>query len=327
MAIMNGLSVKSLLQFYTVSKQWKFSIDNFDFIRNYGCRDSNSCCFNLCYKRDIKGFVYAVDENLVFRHVDYNLKFFSLRPIATSEGVWCFSYGENSMLFLWNPSIKKLVGTLVPNYTRQPDSPKMIFGFGVHPETLDPTLLKINYPLYSQGPWYVSVFTLSSRSWFNLDNAYFPRSSIRIKRSGQAVIDGKIFWVGSERFNRDDGISYKVYMLVSFDLITHHFHVINMPEQIGVGEFSPPYYVSQLGDSLIISGSFSGDCRIIYAWVLEVEGGSISSYRLLFTIPYPKNHDLKLLRLSKDNEQIVEAAIVQQWHRSLQVFKPTTEIF
>ncbi|GJT70676.1 hypothetical protein Tco_1029962 [Tanacetum coccineum] len=48
-----------------------------------------------------------------------------------------------------------------------------------------------------------------------------------------------------------------------------------MPEQIGVREFSPPYYISQLKDSLIISGSFGdGDCRIIYAWALEVEGGS-----------------------------------------------------
>ncbi|GJY75902.1 hypothetical protein Tco_0481018 [Tanacetum coccineum] len=202
----------------------------------------------------------------------------------------------------------------------QPDSPKMIFGFSVHPDTLDLTLLKINYPLYSQGPWYVSVFTLSSRCWYNLDNAYLPRSSIRIKRSGQAVIDGKIFWVGSERFDRDDGISYKVYMLDSFDLITHQFHVINMPEQIGVGEFSPLYYISQLGDSLIISGSFSnGDCRIIYAWALEVEGGFVSSYRLLFTIPYPADHDLKLLGFSKDKKPIVEAAIVQQWHRSLQI--------
>ncbi|GJX26589.1 hypothetical protein Tco_0232885 [Tanacetum coccineum] len=100
-----------------------------------------------------------------------------------------------------------------------------------------------------------------------------------------------------------------------------------MPEQIGVGEFSPLYYISQLGDSLIISGSFSdGDCRIIYAWALEVEGGFVSSYRLLFTIPYPADHDLKLLGFSKDNKPIVEAAIVQQWHRSLQVFNPTFKI-
>ncbi|GJX84077.1 F-box domain containing protein [Tanacetum coccineum] len=154
--IMNRLPVKSLLQFCIVSKQWKFSIDNFDFIRKY-------------------------------------------------------------------------------------------------------------------------VSTLSSRTWYNLDYDCLPRQSIRIKRSGQAVIDGKKIWIGTERFYGDDGISYKIYMLVSFDLVSHQFHVIDMPEQVGVGDFSPPYYISQLGESLIISGSFDfGDCRVIYAWALEVEGGSVS---------------------------------------------------
>ncbi|GJT11388.1 hypothetical protein Tco_0858430 [Tanacetum coccineum] len=164
------LPVKYLLQFHTVSKQWKFSINNFDFIRNYGVRERNS--------------------------------------FASSKGVWCFAFGENSMLLLWNPSIKKSVGISVPNYTFQPDSPKMIFSFGIYLVTLEPTLLKINYPLYSDDPW---------------------------------------------------------------------------------------------------------DCHIIYAWALEVEGGFVSSCSLLFTIPHPACHFLKLLGFSKDNQPIVEATIVQQW--------------
>nr|GEY12738.1 phospholipase-like protein [Tanacetum cinerariifolium] len=57
---------------------------------------------------------------------------------------------------------------------------------------------------------------------------------------------------------------------------------------VRVGEFSPPYYIYQLGEVLIISGSFDfGDCRIIYAWASEVEGGFVSSFSLLFTIPHP----------------------------------------
>ncbi|GJY10504.1 F-box domain containing protein [Tanacetum coccineum] len=226
MDIMNRLPVKSLLQFRTVSKQWKFSIDNFEFIRNYGVRERNSCCFNLSYKHDNHGFMYSVDENLAFRHMDSNLNIFSLTPVASSEGVWCFAFGENSMLLLWNPSIKKSVGISVPNYTFQPDSPKMIFGFGIRPVTLEPTLLKINYPLYSDGP--------------------------------------------------------------CFDF---------------------------------------EDCRIIYAWALEVKGGFVSSCSLLFTIPHPVGYYLKLLGFSKDNQPIVEAMIVQQWYRSLQVFHPTIQYF
>nr|GEZ74722.1 hypothetical protein [Tanacetum cinerariifolium] len=90
-----------------------------------------------------------------------------------------------------------------------------------------------------------------------------------------------------------------------------------MLEQVGVGEFSPPYYISQLGDSLIISRSFGfGNFRIIYAWALEFEDGIISSCNLLFTIPYPAVHFLKLLGFSNANEPIVEAEIVQQSSRS-----------
>ncbi|GKC92358.1 hypothetical protein Tco_1157800, partial [Tanacetum coccineum] len=91
-------------------------------------------------------------ENLAFRHMDSNLNIMSLTLVASSEGVWCFAFGDNSMLLLWNPSIKKSVGISIHNYTLQPDSPKMIFGFGICPVTLEPTILKINYLLYTDGP-------------------------------------------------------------------------------------------------------------------------------------------------------------------------------
>nr|GEV86181.1 hypothetical protein [Tanacetum cinerariifolium] len=116
----------------------------------------------------------------------------------------------------------------------------MLFGFGVHPVTLDPTLLKVNYPYYGQGPWYVSVFTSSSRTWYKLDSYCLPRESIRIKWPGQAV-------------------------------------VIDMPEEMLAGQCIPPYYISQLGDCNIIYGSFKFvDFSIIYAWELQVDDGEVS---------------------------------------------------
>ncbi|GJX95102.1 transposase, MuDR, MULE transposase domain protein [Tanacetum coccineum] len=57
MNIINRLPVKSLLKFRAVSKQWKFSIDNFEFI----------------------------NENLAFRHMDSNLNIMSLTPVASSK--------------------------------------------------------------------------------------------------------------------------------------------------------------------------------------------------------------------------------------------------
>ncbi|GJX33107.1 transposase, MuDR, MULE transposase domain protein [Tanacetum coccineum] len=119
---------------FAVSKQWMFSIDNFEFIH----------------------------ENLAFRHMDSNLNIFSLTPVASSEVVGGFAFGENC--------------------------------------TASP-------------------------------------------------------------------------------LETHN------KKSVRVGEFSPPYYISQLGDSIIISGSFDfRNFRFIYAWALEVEGGFLSSCSMLFTI-------------------------------------------
>ncbi|GKF17508.1 hypothetical protein Tco_0062426, partial [Tanacetum coccineum] len=46
--------------------------------------------------------------NLALSPVVSNLKFFNLTPFATCEGVWCFSYGENLILLIWNASLIKL---------------------------------------------------------------------------------------------------------------------------------------------------------------------------------------------------------------------------
>ncbi|GJU55582.1 transposase, MuDR, MULE transposase domain protein [Tanacetum coccineum] len=92
-----------------------------------------------------------------------------------------------------------------------------------------------------------------------------------------------------------------------------------MPEEMLVGQCLPPYYISQLGDCIIISGSFKFvDFSIIYAWELQVDDGEVSWYRKLFTLRYPIEHDLKLIGFTKDKQPIVEASFVQQLHQSLQ---------
>nr|GEX38033.1 F-box domain-containing protein [Tanacetum cinerariifolium] len=125
-----------------------------------------------------------------------------------------------------------------------------------------------------------------------------------------------------------DGFDFIRFRNFDSNLNVFFLKPVASTEGVGVGEFSPPYYISQLGDSLIISGSFGFEkFRIIYAWSLEFEDGIISSCNLLFTIPHPAVHFLKLLGFSNANEPIVEAEIVQQWYSSLQVFHPIIEGF
>ncbi|PWA51269.1 oligopeptide transporter [Artemisia annua] len=263
--------------FRSVSKSWKAAIDCNDFIRRYGFHEVDTSSFVLTYKLDNMGFMFYVDDNLGFTPINTDLMLTTLKPVATFE---------------------------VPSYMDQPDSPKMVFGFGVHPDTLDPTLIKINYRYYGQGPWYVSVFTLSSGRWNILDNYRLPRQTIRLKRSGQACVGGKIYWPASERFINDDGMAYKIYMLVLFDLITHRFLVVNLPEELSI--LIPfPFKISQLGNSIVVLASYYvEEIRFLCAWLLEVDGG-----------------------FTKDEEPMVEANISQQMRRSLQVFVLNAETF
>ncbi|GKC18733.1 F-box domain containing protein [Tanacetum coccineum] len=69
LAIMNRLPVKSLLQFRTVSKSWKYSIDCSDFVREYGFRESNNCCLYLTFKQNYEGVICLVDDNFALSPV------------------------------------------------------------------------------------------------------------------------------------------------------------------------------------------------------------------------------------------------------------------
>nr|GFA22178.1 hypothetical protein [Tanacetum cinerariifolium] len=53
--------------------------------------------------------------------------------------------------------------------------------------------------------------------------------------------------------------------------------VIDIPEEMLVGQYLPPYYIAQLGDCIIISGSFKFvHFSIMYAWELQVDDGEVS---------------------------------------------------
>ncbi|GJR35759.1 reverse transcriptase domain-containing protein [Tanacetum coccineum] len=113
-----------------------------------------------------------------------------LTPITTSEGVWCFSFGSHVGAILWNPSIRKFSGIEVPYMANRPSIEKIVWGFGVRPDTLDPTILNISMPFYEDGPWHVLMYTLNSDTWTVLGNYRLPRIGIRIKRSwGVAVLE------------------------------------------------------------------------------------------------------------------------------------------
>ncbi|GKE05275.1 F-box domain containing protein [Tanacetum coccineum] len=324
--IMNKLPVQSLLKFRMVSKSWKFTIDSYIFIRDYGSRESDMCCFNLKYSVGNEHFMFSVDGQMSFTPLNTHFPLTNIKPVTTSKGVWCFSFGSHLGAILWNPSIRKFLGIELPYMPRRPAIEKIVWGFGVRPDTLDPTILNISMPFYGDGPWHVVMYTLNSDTWTFLGNYRMPRVGIRIKRSwGLAVVGSCIFWGCSKTFFNDDGSSYKLYMLVSFDLINHQFNVLDIPTELK-NQLPIPFYISKLGNSLVISGNhIYYENRYICAWLLEVEPAVVTSWRVLFIIP--SQNIAKLCRYTRDEDPIVEVDRGQQMVHTLQVYDRSSQQF
>ncbi|GJV30578.1 F-box domain containing protein [Tanacetum coccineum] len=323
--IMNKLPVKSLLQFRTVSKLWKSSIDSSNFIFSYGIRKSLSISFVVNYYQGFQSYMGNVNHNFNSTPLNTNLNFSSVFPIATCDGLWCFSYANNFMAIIWNPSIMKSIGVFVLYFTSQVETQRIILGFGVRPDNLDPTLLKISYPYSGEGTWFVSLYTLSTDRWRRLQN--LPSQTLRIKNSGQVVVGNFIYWAASDRCGlHDDGVMHTSYVLVSFDMINHQFQIIVIPEPLLVWLVAP-FCITQLGNNLVLSANYHvGHSRLLCAWVLEVNGHAVTSYRMIVSVPTP--YSSRLLGFNMDEEPIIEVdEIGYQMDTTLQVYNRTHEQF
>ncbi|GJT38170.1 hypothetical protein Tco_0938035 [Tanacetum coccineum] len=227
---------------------------------------------------------------------------------------------------LWNPSVRKYLGIELPYMPRRPAIEKIIWGFGVWPDTLDPTLLNISMLFYGDGPWHVVMYTLNSDTWTFLGNYRMPRVGIRIKRSwGLAVVGSCIFWGCSKTFFNDDGSSYKLYMLFSFDFINLQFNVLDIPTELK-NQLPIPFYISKLGNSLVISGNLIYyENRYLCAWSLKVEPMVVTSWSVLFIIP--SQNITKLIGFTREEDPIVEVDSGQEMVQTLQVYDRPSQQF
>ncbi|GKA72958.1 reverse transcriptase domain-containing protein [Tanacetum coccineum] len=114
-------------------------------------------------------------------------------------------------------------------------------------------------------------------------------------------------------------------MLVPFDLINHQIHVLDIPTQLR-NSLPIPFYISKLGNSLVISGNLIHyENRYICAWLLEVEAAVVTSWRMLFVIP--SQNIEKLLGCTMDDDPIVEVDSGQEMVHTLQVYDRPSQQF
>ncbi|GJY34402.1 hypothetical protein Tco_0418871 [Tanacetum coccineum] len=236
----------------------------------------------MLYNQALPSYMLSLDHNLTYSPLVTVVNDSYLLRVGTCHGIWCFSYGIPSICYsLWNPSIKRSINILVLAFNSQPKSDKILLGFGVRPDTLDPTIISVSYPRGGHGSWYVFVFTLSSMDWKKVNNDSLPRESIRFKRSSQVVVGRLIFWAGHER----NGLTV-------------------------------PMCLSSLGNSMILSGSTDEtDCYLFCGWSVLVDVTSLTSFTLLFAIPTPNY--VKLLGFTNDEISLLGFANSIQYKESL----------
>ncbi|GKD25162.1 F-box domain containing protein, partial [Tanacetum coccineum] len=147
--IMKRLPVKSLVQFRSVSKQWKSFIDCPEFIKTYHINHPNPKHHLLVRYNHVPTYTSIIDDN-TFPQQKFPLTAPEpLNLLSSVDGLLCF-YGlykdielETKMVVLWNPSVRKCVGIPIPNVFDSPYGYTRI-GFGVCRDTNDPKLVKIN---------------------------------------------------------------------------------------------------------------------------------------------------------------------------------------
>ena len=308
MNIVRRLPVKQLLQCRTVSKSWKAHIDTLHFTASYGVKVPNVPSLVLCYRQRYKGYMCFLDQNLSRTNVPTNLSYSDMIPVGYSHGVLGFSHGpivSDFLAVVWNPSIRRSVTAYVPYATQSQEFEKRLLAFGVRPDNLDPIFLKISYPFNpEEHEWSVLLFSFSSREWNTLETQFLPRQSIRLKKASQCVVGGHIFWCGYEKFYSNDGSIYKNYMMVSFDLVTHRFQELYIPDELLVN-LPKPFFLSNLRDNIVLSGNIIYDDFYVFViWLITIAGGSIASFQCLLNIPTPCK--FKLIGFNANNDPILE---------------------
>ncbi|GJW63531.1 F-box protein-like protein [Tanacetum coccineum] len=263
--------VESLIRFRSVSKQWK------SFIDSPQCIAGNGVCLSQPHRLILRYIDLDSFEEKYVSFLDDNDNFTQQNdspPIVSDliKQIEEFTKVFGSSHGLW---------CLYENNDSAPYK-TTAFGFGVCLITYDPIIVKLSY---------VNKNDMDSVPW-------------------HFVIDMFIYWVAYDRIVADDGTYHNKYMIMSFDLITKAFKVVDIPDSI-INQFHGGwFFISKLRESLILFRYIRENEMLEYVvcgvWMM-VHDGVITSFRRIFTIDTPISSVNEILGVRKSGELITEA--------------------
>ncbi|KAJ0555405.1 putative F-box domain-containing protein [Helianthus annuus] len=328
--IMRRLPVKSLLRFRSVSNSCKSLIDSSHFIKHYIGPQQHLLVKYLDVDSFIKKYVSIVDDDdRTFPVQDlspilppYVYILDNLSIIGSFHGLLCLydsNHNTNAMnlAVLWNPSIRKAVGVVVPE-TEDNNEDRTVLGFGVCPETNDPKIVKITH---SNDLWQVEVFTLSTGAWRSPHGSIFPRSNSIFIRWDQVVLDGCVYWLATDDTSEISRDSY--HLIISFDITSEEFKEVSLPDALATCNHENYLTISKLMNSLVVLERNEGE-MLYNVWMME--DGVSKLFIKIFTIC--RLDDVAILRpfvleFRKSGEPVIRVDRIPG--RSLVVYEPNSK--
>lgn len=315
--LLKPLSFIQLWSFYLQYESLDFSI-----LHSYHTQPHSFILRYENYTSEAKYICFVDDDDATFKELAPSVLSPLLKKYHVLYVSWItvFLYGyykvyNKEMVVIWNPSIGKSCGIAVPSFYSQTQAhtwDNLVFGFGVRPVTRDPTVVSILSKV--NMPWYVDVFTLSLGVWNVIPCSKLPRKSIELNTSTQVVIDRCIYWGASDMASTDAKC-----IVVSFDLITKEFKVVDLPDSLTNELKGAQVFVSKLRESLVVYESiYVNEANSCGVWVMEHD----SSFKRLFTISTLVD---KILGFSMSGEPIFETSEVINRVSTIDVYDPCSQ--
>ncbi|GKD62738.1 putative pentatricopeptide repeat-containing protein [Tanacetum coccineum] len=326
--IIKRLPVKSLIQFRSVSKQWKSFIDNPKFIKNYHINHLNPRYHLLVsYELDnVQTYTSIIDDN-TFPEQKFPLTALEslslLRDtltLSSVDGLLCFYgfYGDvdlkTKMAVIWNPAVRKSVGIVVipkAGYDRT------IVGFGVCPDTSDPKLVKISVDA-TPSMWEVDVFTLSTRVWKTVYTGA-PFKSCDLSWF-QVFVNGVIYFHAYDSRYLDDGV--RSNFVISFVLKSEKFGEVCLPERLVHTPFLD-LHVAKVNESLGLLEYYpEGGMTVCGVW--SRKDGANNPFTKIYTVKGKGLCD-KVLGFRNNGDVVTEVVDDEYYEESgIKVYEPSS---
>ena len=282
--IIKKFPIKSLLRFRTVSKQWKSLIDGPKFIKNYHLNNPQHRLLVQYKLGFVRIYTSIIDDNTFPEKKKFPLTapepLNLLRHTITLgcvNGLLCF-YGfyqdvETKKVIIWNPSVRKYVGIVIPNVLNSKDRCTRI-GFGVCPDTSDPKLVKISVDKAKiPNTWMVEVFTLSTRVWKTVyAGTQFKSCDFT---PYQVFVDGIIYW---HSVGLDEG--FRTNYIISFDLKREKFVEVCLTDRLARAH---DLVVAKVDESLCLLEYYNeGEISVCGVWTRQ--DGVNKAFTKIYTV-------------------------------------------